>query len=311
MQSDFKIFSCNSNPLLAQAVCSHLGAPLGKAFVGRFSDGEVRLEIHENVRGLDVFAIQSTCPPVDENLIELLVMIDALKRASAKRINVVIPYYGYGRQDQKVKPRVSISSKVVADLLAIAGSHRVITIEFHADQIQGFFNIPVDHLYGMQALLDDMKGNLRGDEIVVAPDAGGVPRAREFAKRLNCDLALMDYRGTDGGPASRIVGQVKGRRVIVLDDMVDTGRTIVRTAEAAVAAGADIVDACCVHALFSLDAVERLEVSPLRRLAITDTVPVSGKAMESSKIRTVSIAALLAEAIKRVHLEESVSALFA
>lgn len=311
MQTQLIIFSCNSNPLLAQKVCSHLGVAQGKALVGRFSDGEVRLEVGENVRGKDVYVIQSTCPPVNENLIELLVMIDALKRASSKRINVVIPYYGYGRQDQKIKPRVSISARLVADLLSVAGVDRVITIEFHSDQIQGFFDMPVDHLYGAQVLLEDLRGGVRGDEIVVAPDAGGVERARKFAERLNSDLAIMDCRGTECDPSSQIVGRVKGRRVIILDDMVDTGRTIVRTAEAAIAAGADIVDACCVHALFSRDAVHRLESSHLRYLTITDTVPLSPDAMNSGKIRTVSIAGLLAEAIRRVHLEESVSSLFA
>ncbi|MGV8074801.1 MAG: ribose-phosphate diphosphokinase [Syntrophobacteraceae bacterium] len=310
MRNRLIIFSCSASPLLTQKVCSSLGGAPGKALVGRFSDGEVRIEIQDNVRGKDVFIIQSTSPPVNENLIELLVMIDAVKRASPRRINVVIPYFGYGRQDQKVKPRVSISAKMVADLLAVAGADRIITIEFHADQIEGFFNIPVDHLNGMQVLLEDLKNSLRGDEIILAPDSGGVQRARRFAKRLNADLAIMDFRGTEHEPSSRIVGQVKGRRVIVLDDMVDTGWTIVRTAEAAVAAGADVVDACCVHALFSLGAVERLNASPLRFLTITDTVLLSSEVSNSKKIRSVSIAPLLAEAIRCVNMEKSVSSLF-
>lgn len=310
MQGQLKIFSCNSNPLLVDRVCSVLSVTPGKALVGRFSDGEIRVELHENVRGMDIYVIQSTCPPVNENLFELLIMIDALKRASALRINAVIPYYGYGRQDQKNKPRVSISAKVVADLLIAAGADRIIAADLHADQIEGFFDIPVDNIWVTEVLLEDARGSLRGDEIIVAPDAGGVPRTRSFAKRLNVDLAIMDHRGTIHEPASSIVGDVRGRRVIILDDMVDTGRTLVRTAEAAKAAGADIVDAYCVHALLSRNACEILDRSPLRSLVITDTVPLRPRAVALSKIRTVSIAPMLAEAIRRIHTEESVSSLF-
>lgn len=304
------IISGNSNPTLSQSVCSFLGLTLGQALVGRFSDGEVRVEINQNVRGLDVYAIQSLCPPVNENLIELLVLIDALKRASARRINVVIPYYGYGRQDQKDKPRVSISAKVVADLLTVAGLNRLVTIDLHANQIQGFFNVPVDHLYGTEVLLEDAKKNLSGDDAVVAPDAGGVERARVFAERLHVDLAIMDHRGTEGSPSSCIVGDVEDRPVMILDDMVDTGQTLVRTAEAAQAAGASSIDAYCVHAVLSGGALQRIERSPIRSLTVTDTIPHSAEAAHTKKLRTVTIAPLLAEVIKRIHNEDSVSSLF-
>lgn len=304
------VISGNSNPKLSQSVCSSLGLALGRALVGRFSDGEVRVEINQNVRGLDLYVIQSLCPPVNENLIELLVLIDALKRASARRINVVIPYYGYGRQDQKDKPRVSITAKVVADLLTVAGLNRLVTIDLHANQIQGFFNVPVDHLYGTEVLLEDAKNNLRGDDAVVAPDAGGVERARVFAQRLHVDLAIMDHRGTEGSPSSCIVGDVKDRPVMILDDMVDTGQTLVRTAKAAQAAGASSIDAYCVHAVLSGGAVRRIERSPIRSLTVTDTIPHSAEAASSKKLRTVTIAPLLAEVIKRVHNEDSVSSLF-
>lgn len=304
------IISGNSNPMLSQSVCSFLGLALGRALVGRFSDGEVRVEIDQNVRGLDVYVIQSLCPPVNENLVELLVLIDALKRASARRINVVIPYYGYGRQDQKDKPRVSITAKVVADLLTVAGLNRLVTIDLHANQIQGFFNVPVDHLYGTEVLLEDAKNNLRGEDTVVAPDAGGVERARVFAKRLHVDLAIMDHRGTEVSPSSCIVGDVNDRPVIILDDMVDTGQTLVRTAEAAQAAGASSIDAYCVHAVLSGGALRRIERSPIRSLTVTDTIPHSAEVAQTKKLRTVTIAPLLAEVIRRVHNEDSVSSLF-
>ena len=304
------IFSGNSNPQLAYDVCDFCGVVPGKMSVGRFSDGEVRVEIEDSVRGMDVFVLQSTSPPVNESLMELLVMIDALKRASARRINAVTPYYGYGRQDEKEKPRVPITAKMVADLVTVAGADRLLAIDLHADQIEGFFEIPVDHIPGTAILLEDVKKALRGDEIVVAPDASGVGRARGFARRLGVDLAIMDHRGTGDLPYSRIVGDVKGRRVIILDDMVDTGNTLVRACVGATAAGAAIVDAYCVHGVFSGLAVERLEPSPLRSMTVTDTIPLSEKARRSEKIRTVSIAPMLAQVIQRVHNEESVSALF-
>lgn len=306
------VITGTSNPALAEKVCSHLGLTLGQVLVGRFSDGEVRVEIGQNVRGFDVYVIQSLCPPVNENLIELLVMIDALKRASARQINAVIPYYGYGRQDQKDKPRVPIVAKVVADLLTAAGLDRLITMDLHADQIQGFFKIPVDHLYGTGVLLEQARKRLSGGDIVVAPDAGGVERARVFASKLNVDLAMMDHRDTATSPSSHIhiVGDVEGRPVIILDDMVDTGKTLIRTSEAAQAAGASVVDAYCVHAVLSAGALSRLERSPLRSLTVTDTIPHSHEVAHSQKLRIVSVAPLLGEAIRRVHNEDSVSSLF-
>ncbi len=310
MKDRLLIFSGNSNPKLFLEVCSSCGVPPGRMLLGRFSDGEVRVEIEDSVRGKDVFVLQSTCPPVNENLMELLVMIDALKRASARRINAVTPYYGYGRQDEKEKPRVPIAAKMFADLIEVAGTHRLMAIDLHANQIEGFFGVPVDHISGTHILLEDVKKTLRGDEIVVAPDVAGVGRAREFARRLRVDLAIMDHRRTADLPYSRIVGDVKGRRVIILDDMVDTGRTLVRAGEGATAAGAAIVDAYCVHGIFSGDAIEALRSSPLRSVTVTDTVPLSEKAALSEKIRIVSIAPMLARVIQCVHDEESVSALF-
>jgi ribose-phosphate pyrophosphokinase len=254
--------------------------------------------------------VQSTCPPINENLMELLVVIDALKRASARRITAVTPYYGYGRQDEKEKPRVPITAKMVADLLKVAGADRMVAIDFHADQIGGFFEIPVDHIPGTVILLEAVKASLRGDEVVVAPDAAGVGRAREFARLMRVDLAIMDHRGTADLPYSRIVGEVRGRRVIILDDMVDTGRTIARACTGATAAGAASVDAYCVHGVFSGIAVERLASSPVRSVTVTDTVPLCEKARRLDKIFTVSIAPMLAQVIQCVHKEESVSALF-
>lgn len=310
MWSRLTLFTGNSNPPLAGRVCSKLGVSPGKVLINRFSDGEIRIEIGENVRGKDTYVLQSTCPPVNENLMELLVLLDALKRASALRINAIIPYYGYGRQDQKDKPRVALSSKMVADLLAVAGADRVITIDLHADQIQGFFDIPVDHLFGTVVFISALKEGIRGDEIVVAPDSGGVERARLFASRLSLDLAMLDYR-EENGTYPRIVGNVAGKRVIILDDMVDTGKTLARTAHAAKKAGAAIVDACCVHPVLSGSAVENIESSPIRTLMVTDTIPLAGAASGCGKIVVASIAPMLAEAIKRVHFEESVSSIFA
>lgn len=310
MQSRIVILSGNSNLPLTRKVCSLLGVAQCKAVVGRFSDGEVRVEVGENVRGMDVYVIQSTCPPINENLVEFLVLMDALKRASARKINAVIPYYGYGRQDQKDKPRVAVSSKMVADLLTVAGADRVITIDLHADQIEGFFKIPVDHLKTARVLLEDLRKRLEGTEVVVAPDAGGVERARSFAKGLEVDLAIMDHRGTWDEACSRIVGNVEGRRVIILDDMVDTGRTLIRAAEVAGAAGAASVEAYCVHAILSGDACKRIEASPIETLTVTDTVPLSPQVVaRGEKIRIISVAPTLAEAIRRVHYEESVSSL--
>ena len=303
------IFSGGSNPALARDVCACLRVEPGQAFMGRFSDGEVRVEIYENVRGMNTFALQSTSPPVNENLMELLILIDALKRASAKSINAVIPYYGYGRQDLKDKPRVALSARMVADLVTVAGASRLMSIDLHADQIQGFFNIPVDHLPGAEVFLAHLKKELRGDEVILAPDAAGVARARAFASRLNVDLAIMDFRGVEYLSSARIVGKVRDRRVIVVDDLVDTGKTLRRAAESAVAQGAAVVDACCVHPILSGNAIDTVESSPLRTLMVSDTVSLSEQASRCGKILVVSIAPLLAEAIKRVDREESVSSL--
>lgn len=309
MRSRPMIFSGGSNPSLAQNVCGCLGVLPGQALAGRFSDGEVRVEIFENVRGMNAFALQSTCPPVNENLMELLVLIDALKRASAKSINAVLPYYGYGRQDLKDKPRVALSARMVADLVTVAGASRLISIDLHSDQIQGFFTIPVDHLSGTEVFLADLKQGLRGDETILAPDAAGVARARAFASRLNVGLAIMDFRGAEYLSSTRIVGKVEGRRVIIVDDLVDTGRTLARAAESAIAQGAAIVDACCVHPILSGDAVDIIGSSPLRYLMVTDTVPLSEAASRCGKIRIVSIAPMLAEALRRIDRDESVSSL--
>lgn len=310
MQNRFAILAGNSNLPLARRVSSHLDVSPVRALVGRFNDGEVRVEILENVRGKDVYAIQSICPPVNENLVELLVMIDALKRASASRITVVIPYYGYGRKDKKETPRAPITAKVVADLLSVAGAHRVIAFDFHAAQIEGFFQIPVDHLSGIQVLLDDLKANVSSDGVIVAPDAGGVERCRSLASALRMDLAIMDHRRVKPARQSFIVGNVKGRRVFIVDDLVDTGRTLHRTVEAAMMAGAARVDAYCVHAVLSGGAVDLLKGSALRSLVITDTVPTVERALQVLPVKTVSVAATLAKVIRCVHHEESVSALF-
>jgi len=311
MENRLVILCGNSNWPLAQKVCAHLGVPPCSAIVGRFSDGEVRVDIPENVRGRDVFILQSTCPPVNENLVELLVMMDALRRASAARINAVIPYYGYGRQDEKDKPRVSIAAKLIANLLMEAGADRVIAVDLHSDQIEGFFSIPVDHVHGTQVLADDLRKRLRGGEIILAPDAGGVQRARRFAELLGAGLAMVDQRTEENEPFARIVGQVKGRRVIIVDDMVDTGRILLRAVYGAVAAGAASVEACCVHAVLSGGAVDKLEASPIELLTVTDTVPLTTGSKRCGKLRTVTMAPVLAETVRRVHDGVSVSAMFA
>lgn len=309
MSEQIKIFTCCANPDLAGDVCRHLELDLGKALVGRYRDGEVRVEVKENVRGMDAYVIQSTCPPVEDNLFELLIMIDALKRASARRVTAVIPYYGYGRRSQKEKPRVPISAKVVADLLTAAGAQHVVAIDLHADQIEGFFDIPVDHLAGTEVLYEDVRGRLRGDEIIVAPDANGVPRARTFAKLLDVDLAIMDYRGGDARGESRIVGRVEGRRVLILDDMVSTGSTLERVSLSAVAAGAKSVEALCVHAVLGADSWKRIEVLPLASITVTDTVPLPPELRGQDRVRVVSIAPMLAEAIRCIHQDGSLASM--
>jgi len=306
------IFSGNSNPVLAKAICKYLGKELGGAKVKRFSDGEIQIEIDENVRSRDVFVIQSTCAPVNDNLIELLLMVDAFKRSSATRITAVIPYFGYARQDKKVAPRVPISAKLVADLITTAGANRVITIDLHAGQIQGFFNIPVDNLFAAPVLIDYMKKNFNNDAIIVSPDAGGVERARAFAKRLNCGLAIIDKRreAPNKAKAMAVVGNVSGKKAIILDDMVDTAGTLTEAAKALADNGANEVHACCAHPVLSGPAIDRIENSPLKTLVVTDTIPLNEKSLGCSKVKVLSIADLIGEAILRSHAGDSVTSLF-
>jgi ribose-phosphate pyrophosphokinase len=293
-------------------ICEHLGIPVGKAQVKKFSDGEINVEIDESVRGMDVFVVQSTCPPVNDHMMELLTLIDALKRASAARINAVIPYYGYARQDKKVLPRAPISAKLVADLITVAGASRILTIELHASQIQGFFNIPVDHLYASPILSEYLRERFHGNLVIVSPDAGGVERARAFAKRLNVALAIIDKRREvpNVAQAMHIIGDIGGRDAILLDDMVDTAGTLSSAAFALKEEGAQDVYAYCTHPVLSGRAIERLMESPLREVIITDTIPLRGESVSCKKLKVLTVAPLLAEAIKRIHLDESVSSLF-
>jgi len=307
-----KIFSGNSNRALAEEICRYLKVPLGDAFLGRFSDGEIQFQILENVRGADVFVIQSTCPPVDSNLMELLIMLDAFRRASAQRITAVIPYFGYARQDRKDKPRVPISAKLVADLLTTAGASRVLTMDLHAGQIQGFFSIPVDHLFAAPVLVEYFRRKGIPDLVVVSPDAGGVERARAYAKRLNAELAIIDKRRERANVAEvlHIIGEVKGRTALIVDDMIDTAGTLTEVTEALLEGGARDVYACCTHAVFSGPAIERIERAPLREVVVTNTIPLSPRGQQVPKITCLSVAPLLGEAIRSIHEETSVSRLF-
>ncbi|MBF0230444.1 MAG: ribose-phosphate pyrophosphokinase [Desulfamplus sp.] len=306
------LFSGNSNPVLAGKIADYLSIHLGKAKLNRFSDGEIQVEIQENVRRQEVFVVQSTCNPVNDNLVELLLMIDALKRSSASYITAVIPYFGYARQDKKVAPRVPISAKLVADLLTNTGVNRIITLDLHAGQIQGFFNIPVDNLYASPVMLDYIKSNLSGDLVVVSPDAGGVERARAFAKRLNATLAIVDKRRSapNQAKAMAIIGDVEDKVVIIFDDMVDTAGTLTEAAGIIKAKGAKSVIACCTHAVLSGPAVERIENSSLEALVVTDTIPLTENAMQSKKIKQLSISKLVGEAIIRSYRGDSVHCLF-
>jgi ribose-phosphate pyrophosphokinase len=306
-----KIFTGNAHPDLAKEICAYLCIPLGSALVKRFSDGEINVEIRDNVRGVDVFIIQPTSPPVNDHLMELLVLMDALKRASAKRVTAVLPYYGYARQDRKVLPRAPITAKLVADLLTAAGVSRVLTMDLHAGQIQGFFNIPVDHLYSAPVMLEYIKGNYGNDIVVVSPDAGGVERARAFAKRLNASLAIIDKRrlGPNVAEVMNIIGEVEGRTTILLDDMVDTAGTLAQSADALRRKGARHVYACATHAVLSGPAIERLENSEIEELVVGNTIPLGSKAA-CRKLRVLTVAPLLGEAIKRIHFQDSVSSLF-
>jgi ribose-phosphate pyrophosphokinase len=312
-KDEIKLFTGTSNPALARSISEAVDVPLGTAEIGRFSDGEVQVEITENVRGGDVFVIQSTCTPTNDNLMELLLMLDAFKRASAKRLTAVIPYYGYARQDRKVAPRVPISAKLVADLITTAGAQRVLTVDLHAGQIQGFFNIPVDNVYAAPILLQYLRDRLGDRSVtVVSPDAGGVERARAFAKRLDAGLAVIDKRRSRPGVVAdmQIIGDVDARTAVIVDDMVDTAGTLCAAAEAVRRAGATTVLACATHAVLSGPAIARIEASALEELVVTDTVPLADVARRVPKIRVLSVAPLLAEAIRRIHDEASISSLF-
>ena len=308
----FKIFSGTANPALAEAICAHLNVPLGKSLLGRFSDGEIYFQILENVRGADVFVVQPCSFPVDNHLLELLLMIDAFKRASAWRITAVLPYYCYARQDRKDKPRVPISAKLVADLLETAGASRALTLDLHAPQIQGYFDVPVDHLYGSPVLIDYFRNKKLPNLTVVSPDAGGVERARAFAKKLDAPLAIVDKRRVDLDVTEvmNLIGDVKGRTALIVDDIIDTAGTLVKTADALIREGAVQVYAACTHAVFSGPAVERLENSKIAEVVATDSVPLSESARSLKKIKILSVADLLARGIRSIHEETSISELF-
>ncbi len=308
----FKIFTGSANAPLAESICSVLGARLGQAALGKFSDGEIYFQILENVRGADVFVVQPCTNPVDFHLMELLMMIDAFKRASAWRITAVMPYYCYARQDRKDKPRVPISAKLVADLLETAGASRALTLDLHAPQIQGYFNVPVDHLYASPVLVEYFKRKKIGEFTVVSPDAGGVERARFFAKKLDAPLAIVDKRRVDMNVAEvmNLIGDVQGRPALIIDDIIDTAGTLVNTAEALLKEGATKVFAACTHAVLSGPAVERIRGSKIEEVVVTDSVPLNAAAGKVAKIKVLSVAELLARGIRSIHEETSISELF-
>jgi ribose-phosphate pyrophosphokinase len=308
----FKIFSGQANKPLAEEVCKFVGVPLGETKLERFSDGEILFQLLENVRGADVFLIQPTCFPVDQHLVELLIMMDALKRASAARITVVIPYYGYARQDRKDRPRVAISSKLVADLLTAAGANRALLVDLHAAQIQGFFNIPVDHLFASPVLVSYFRDMNLPNLTVVSPDAGGVERARFFAKKLEVPLAIVDKRRTDKNVTEvmNVIGDVRGRTCLIIDDIIDTAGTLVKTGEALLEQGAAKVYACASHAVLSGPACERIANSRLEEVVVSNSIPLRDDAKQVAKIKVLSIAGLLGRAIESIHMETSVSTLF-
>ena len=308
----FKIFSGSASPELARRICDHLGCQLGSASLGRFSDGEMYFQVLENVRGADVFVVQPCSAPVDTHLLELLLMIDAFKRASAWRVTAVVPYYAYARQDRKDKPRVPISAKLVADLLETAGASRALTLDLHAPQIQGYFNVPVDHLYASPVLVEYFQKKNLGAITVVSPDAGGVERARFFAKKMDAPLAIVDKRrvDVDVSEVMHLIGDVAGRPALVVDDIIDTAGTLVKTAEALLKEGATEVFAACTHPVLSGPAVERLCRSAISEVVVTDSVPLSDEARQLSKIKVLSVAGLLARGIRSIHEETSISALF-
>jgi ribose-phosphate pyrophosphokinase len=307
-----KIFSGRAHPALTQEICGLLGIEPGRVSLYSFADGENYVQIDENVRGADVFVIQPTSPPVNDNLLELLIMLDAFKRSSARRVTAVLPYYGYARQDRKDKPRVPITSKLVADLITAAGADRVLTLDLHASQIQGFFNIPVDHLFAAPVIVKHLKTLELEDVTIVSPDAGGVERARAYAKRLGATLAIIDKRRTGANQTEvmNIIGEVEGRNVFIVDDIIDTGGTLIHSVEALLIKGAASISASCTHAVLSGPAVQRINTSQLQRVIATNSMPTADKEAECPKLKPMSIAELFAEAIKRIHHEDSVSSLF-
>lgn len=309
---DLKVFSGNAHRKMAEEIAEHLKIPLSGADLKKFSDGEIFVEIKENVRGADVFVVQPTCTPVNDHLMELVIMVDALRRASARRITAVVPYYGYARQDRKNAPRVPISAKVVAEMFMAVGVRRVLCMDLHAGQIQGFFNIPVDHLYAAPVILKYIKENFEDDVIMVSPDAGGVERTRAFAKRLNSGLAIIDKRRDKPNEceAMHVIGDVRGKRAILMDDMVDTAGTLCAGARTLIENGAKEVHACCSHPVLSGPAIQRIRNSELKSLVVTNSIPLRGEALDCDKIKVLSISNLLAEAINRIHNEDSVSSLF-
>ncbi|MEX8519870.1 MAG: ribose-phosphate pyrophosphokinase [Leptothrix sp. (in: b-proteobacteria)] len=313
MLADTVLFTGNANPALAQEIASDLRIDLGRAAIGRFSDGEVTIEIQQNVRARDVFVVQSTCAPTNENLMELLLMVDALKRASAGRITAVMPYFGYARQDRRPRStRVPISAKVVANMLEVAGVNRVLTMDLHADQIQGFFDIPVDNIYASPVLLSDLQSKRYEDLVVVSPDVGGVVRARALAKQLGCDLAIIDKRRPKANISEvmHVIGEIDGRNCVIMDDMIDTAGTLVKAAEVLKERGAKSVFAYCTHPVFSGPAIERIKNSHLDEVVITNTIPLRGDAIDTGNIRQLSVAFLFAETIRRISDGESVTSLF-
>ena len=312
MYGPLKIFTGRAHPGLAQEICAILGIHPGHVSLYSFSDGENYVQIDENVRGADVFVIQPTSPPVNDNLMELLIMLDAFKRSSARRVTAVLPYYGYARQDRKDKPRVPITSKLVADLITAAGADRVLTLDLHASQIQGFFNIPVDHLFAAPVIVGHLKTLNLEDVTIVSPDAGGVERARAYAKRLGASLAIVDKRrvATNQTEVMYIIGDVEGRNAIIVDDIIDTAGTLIHTAEALLKQGAKSISASCTHAVLSGPAIERINKSKLDQVIATNSMPTADKEQECPRLKALSIAELLSEAIKRIHNEDSVSSLF-
>ncbi len=309
---DLKIFAGSAHPRLAREIAQFLGVPLGQARLRRFPDTEVSFQIDENIRGTDIFLVQPTCAPVDEHLVEMLIMIDAFRRSSAARITAVIPYYGYARQDRKDKPRVPISAKLVANVIAAAGAHRVLTMDLHKAQIQAFFDIPVDHLFAAPIIIDYFLRQDLKNLSIVAPDAGGAERARAYAKRLGAELAVIDKRRTEDGTAEvmNVIGDIRGRTCVIADDIIDTAGTMQKAAQALKDSGAERVMACAVHGVLSGPALDRIEKSPLDKLIVTNTIPLEDKRARCAKIEELSVARLLGQAIRSIHEETSVSSLF-